>query len=511
LPAIKEFLQGEHFYRRRQFDSVLVHGARAIALDSSFALAYHRMALVLSWDPPTEHEYAPSRSYAFKAAASNRGLAPRDSLLIAADSGLFALVTMPDDSAFAAVGLRQQVFSRLSEATRRFPADPEAWIELGEAHYWLEPIPAPLEALQAFDRAIAIDSGFTPAYEHVLQLALLTAGENRARQYARAYLTLGTTDASSAMRLAALLLDATRSQSAETMHLIDTIGVRPLWQAGLEYLGAWTDSAETAVRLLRALPAGRRSLAGAIDWIGDTLMWPQYLAGRLLYRGHAREAYEVYRQRIARPDTNWWAEFSNPLLDLALVNAIPADTVTAVIARSSARGQSWHRWLPWWLARGDTGALVRAVEQAERQVRQTRNPLDMVRSRAWRSAASAYLALGRGDSTVAIRDLEAMPDSVCGCPRQKLTLAQLLVARGDDRRAGMVLDQWAWSSGGSGPSFVFLRLERARIAERLGDREKAMREYQFVADVWHNADPELQVYVAEAREGLRRLGAEPRH
>jgi hypothetical protein len=75
----------------------------------------------------------------------------------------------------------------------------------------------------------------------------------------------------------------------------------------------------------------------------------------------------------------------------------------------------------------------------------------------------------------------------------------------------MVLDQWAWSSGGSGPSFVFLRLERARIAERLGDREKAMREYQFVADVWHNADPELQVYVAEAREGLRRLGAEPRH
>src|SRR5213594_2585999 len=90
LPAIKEFLQGEQFYRRRQFDSALAHDARAIALDSSLALAYHRMSLVLSWGPPTSKEYGPQENFAFKAATLNRGLAPRDSLLIAADSGLFA-------------------------------------------------------------------------------------------------------------------------------------------------------------------------------------------------------------------------------------------------------------------------------------------------------------------------------------------------------------------------------------------------------------------------------------
>ena len=91
---------------------------------------------------------------------------------------------------------------------------------------------------------------------------------------------------------------------------------------------------------------------------------------------------------------------------------------------------------------------------------------------------------------------------------QKLTLAQLLVARGDDRAAGEILDRWVWSL--REPFFVLGRLERARIAERAGARDKAIQEYQFVADVWRHADPELQSYVTEAREGLRRLGAEPR-
>jgi len=102
-----------------------------------------------------------------------------------------------------------------------------------------------------------------------------------------------------------------------------------------------------------------------------------------------------------------------------------------------------------------------------------------------------------------------MPDSFCGCARQKLTLAQLLAARGDDRTAGGVLDRWVWSL--SGPFFVIGRMERARIAERLGDHDKAARDYRYVADAWRHADPDLQSYVTEAREGLRRLGAEPRH
>ncbi len=513
LPAIKEFLQGERFYRRGQFDSALAHDARAIALDSSLAIAYHRMSLVLSWDPPTKSQYGSTETYAYKAAALNHGLAPRDSMLIAADSCLFALFALSglsDDSVYVALDLRRRLFTRLVEATRRFPGDPEIWIELGEARYWLEPFEAPEAALEAFDKAIALDSGFTVAYEHVLQLALQTAGEDRARQYGRAYLALSANEANSAgIRFAALLLDPVRSRSPETEQLVDTVGVRPLWQAGWEYLGNWADSAETAIRLLRAVPKGRRSVAGLPRWVADTLMWPQYLAGKLLYRGHAREAYEVYRPLIVRPNTKRWAWFASPLRDLALFNTIPPDTVTAVIARSLASDAlAWRQWLPWWLARRDTAALARAVKQADSQARRSRSALESARARSWRSAAGAYLALVLGDSAAAIRNLQAMPDSFCQCEMQKLTLAQLLEARGDDRAAGEILDRWVWSL--DGPSFIIARLERARTAERTGDREKATREYQFVADAWRHADAALQSYVTEARAGLRRLAGEPR-
>src|SRR5206468_7005688 len=36
LPALKEFLQGERFYRHGLYDSALVHHARAVALDNAF-------------------------------------------------------------------------------------------------------------------------------------------------------------------------------------------------------------------------------------------------------------------------------------------------------------------------------------------------------------------------------------------------------------------------------------------------------------------------------------------
>jgi hypothetical protein len=60
------------------------------------------------------------------------------------------------------------------------------------------------------------------------------------------------------------------------------------------------------------------------------------------------------------------------------------------------------------------------------------------------------------------------------------------------------------------PTEGYRALLRARVNERLGNREKAIAAYRFVADVWRNADPELQPYVAEARAALKRLSGEPR-
>ena len=58
------------------------------------------------------------------------------------------------------------------------------------------------------------------------------------------------------------------------------------------------------------------------------------------------------------------------------------------------------------------------------------------------------------------------------------------------------------------PTAVLWSLLRARVAERIGERERAIQSYAWVAGMWRNADPELQPYVTEAREGLARLTSE---
>jgi hypothetical protein len=60
------------------------------------------------------------------------------------------------------------------------------------------------------------------------------------------------------------------------------------------------------------------------------------------------------------------------------------------------------------------------------------------------------------------------------------------------------------------PSAGDSTLERGRVAERLGEREKAIESYRFVTEAWRRPDPELQPFVAEARQALGRLTAEPR-
>jgi hypothetical protein len=94
------------------------------------------------------------------------------------------------------------------------------------------------------------------------------------------------------------------------------------------------------------------------------------------------------------------------------------------------------------------------------------------------------------------------------CFYQKLTQAGLLAATGDDRAAADLLDRWRWTA--PSPFFVLAALERAQLAERLGERELGITLFQRVVDTWRHADPELQPYVAEAPAGLARLTAEPR-
>ncbi len=60
------------------------------------------------------------------------------------------------------------------------------------------------------------------------------------------------------------------------------------------------------------------------------------------------------------------------------------------------------------------------------------------------------------------------------------------------------------------PSDVLWYLERGRVAERLGDRNRALEAYRYVSAIWRRPDSELEAYATEARAGLARLTTESR-
>jgi serine/threonine-protein kinase len=122
LPALKAFLHGEQFYRRGLWDSALVYYDQAIAQDSTFAIAYRRMDLALSWHPASSAAYRPAEEYKRRSVTLNRGLSPKDSMLIAADS-LWAAADEATDPADL-IRFRYRNLSLSEEAARRYPVTP---------------------------------------------------------------------------------------------------------------------------------------------------------------------------------------------------------------------------------------------------------------------------------------------------------------------------------------------------------------------------------------------------
>jgi hypothetical protein len=128
------------------------------------------------------------------------------------------------------------------------------------------------------------------------------------------------------------------------------------------------------------------------------------------------------------------------------------------------------------------------------------------------TAVPAYLALARNDTATALRlfgglSREGIASFEGFSSFERLTEGILLARRGRETEALEVLDRafpvWWWT-----PLKVMSRLETARAAERLGQRERAVTDYQYVLDVWRHADPVLQPHVTEARSALTRLSTE---
>ena len=500
LPLLRAYLQGEYFMRRLLWDSVATYERQALALDSTFAPANWRLCEAIGWMGGQG-----GAEFCLRAERYNHGTGA-DSLLVLA--GALEILTdhaIGNSDSMFALNLRE--FEALEDAARRFPNDPEVWFALGEKRYhygWTRGVP-PEAALNAFDHAVRLDSAFAPAYYHLVELGLELKGVDSARRYADAFVALGggapeSDEQALGTRLAAAILDADASAARSPKRPLDTLTADAV-SGCCGQLARWADSSETAVRVARL---SATALAGTSQWAHGIDL--SGLITALALRGHLKESARVLADH--RPLLSRWGFTAPHFFDLAVMGAVPRDTASAV-ARRLLAGDDGYRALAWWGAQRDTNALRSLRAWADRTSRKSKSVTLRERARFASGAAAAYLALAAGDSTAALADLMATPDSLgTEVFAVRLLRAQLLARLGREREAAQQLDGELMYAGQiPPPAEVLWILERGRINERLGNRIRARAAYRYVADVWRNADPVLQPYVAEARAAIARLGA----
>ncbi|MCC6318090.1 MAG: protein kinase [Gemmatimonadaceae bacterium] len=490
LSAVRAYLIGEQFYRRGAWDSAATAFQAAIQADSQFGPAMRRLSNALEWRRVAGFDSTLRITYAMRAGAMNRGLAPRESLLVAADSQWSAMATIAQPSARR--GMAMRLLATLRAASVQFPRDPEVQFRFGDAqfHFWpFDSAASPGAAGRSMRTAIDLDSAFAPSYLHLIDIAVYEQEFDSAMAYGRRYLGLqpGETDAAAVSALVALL------DRAQTLHLdldslVTALRGEPIRQLHDKLYNA-ADPDTALVRLLRVFARDSVTAQANVEAVRRARhrIYGQALADR----GRFAEAREASADRpLGYAGPMAWLGAASPdvvraELDARLASGLPVDALEGI---------------QWRTREGDTSGVKRAV-QVTRAFEVRYGALGA----SYRQVAEAYDALVHGDTAGAIVRLDSVRSAACEwpeCDAALLTLAQLHVARGNQDAAARLLSRPVRMRG---PVRVVWMLEAARLAERRGDREAALRGYTYVREAWAGADAPVRAMMDEAAAGLARL------
>ena len=511
LTALKAYLQGEQYYRAARWDSAQFHFEHALAFDSTFAMAYHRLAAVRRWrdtrDIPDSVPYLIMR----RTSEFSDALGPHERLLAQVDSLSAAtyftwLRTLRDGDDGELELLGDRLYGTLRDGIRRYPNDAELWFLLGEAksrferHVGAEEIDD-RATLALYDHAIALDSTFAPAYVTPIMLSAYLDGAASARRYIHAYLSLAPSGPNAQIiRLADELLDPARAASMNVARLVDTLQSDALCRAAA-LLRHIPDPSELIVGFGQALIARQ---AGQTPGAPLPMCVFGATVDGLQFRGHLRDAWRLSTLSTSHGLT------PRVRYNMGRIGITPADSVRAEFQKYLAMSPKIRitRLYGWWAYDGDTLPIrtyISAYAAAESRARSASIEA-LMRSQV--AAGHAYLALARRDTTAALRQLLTTSDTVYLCWYENRTeIANLLMAVGRYRQAEARLERrWPGSTAcGNGFDDVMWTLQRARVHERVGRREEAAADYRLVVDAWKTADPELQPFVRESRTALGRL------
>jgi TolB-like protein len=489
--ALLAWLEGERLQREVKYEQSMAALRRSVAADREFALAHYKLGVALTQPNPLSAEEEFELAVRYK-----NHLNPAEQLFAQAHLAL-QRGFMPDAE------------SALQEATRKFPGDGESWLELGDYYFHYRPFSgrSPQDAVPPLQRALSFDPAATEAIYHLADLAMLrgerqtvatladrllgltddparTARYRMARAWARNDQVEHDETLAFAKRLPKqdafqALTHAFNTESwlmdpfGDLLAVAEAIGKRDGFQAdAIAYLiegrpdaaraafvrasaeypngetpvnALWLDAVDEfaiSPTQLKAARVNAAQLLGRLSDDDDKLPFLVYLGGVLALRAHDVPAAE----RVARQLE------SLPMLGNS---SIVADLALALRARLQAQ-------------RGNAAAALQLLEKQRLRI-----PLRYVRH--YGKIGEWYLR------------------------------AQLLETLKRPQEALPLYDALTFYSY-SEPIFRPLaQLYKARAYESLGDRQRALENYENFAIAWKNCEASEQPLLEEAQREIKRL------
>lgn len=563
LQAYQEYLEGLRHLYRWELKEAAARFRTAISHDSTFALAYHRLALAIMSQPGLPDEIGESAASAVR---YSERLPWRERQHVLAYNAY-----VHDD-----VDLARQMYRELITADS---SDAEAWFHLGNVEVFdrvlalgpdgdLHPRSNLNVALQAFHRAVELDPNFHLGYGHLFDIYQRV---DRRALFRRPGESAYSVYFHSAWRDSFVWVRWPEPSTPPRTRPLSTDSVVTMFQDRAFTLARrWSNAAPDEVRpheVLRDLYVERRDYKGALSeqrtvfglthhYRDQLNLGTLYLAngvydsavaltegGLAALRDREADPLEIRTGDVSRargmaanvfialgqpsralevsgePGTgprwllpyaiDFRADENSVRRTLSILGSCGADRPELRAALDSLlRIWSEPRYKPEevkWLLENFTPepALFLLGENA---VRDWFARLDSVPS-SWRS----YLQLQADSVTAAARSLDQAVAQLNGRP--SYLLANVAQALGRD---SLALDLFArmdtsnhWMAGWGLLSLSYL--QRARSYEALGDTARAEEYYERFVTVWRDAEPDLQHYADEARGALERLGRRPRH
>jgi len=411
--AIALWIQGEHEYRRSRFQDALDFYTRAVEADSAFAIAALKGAQAASWQGQDSTALA----------LAGVALAHRSTLPLKHQSLAVGLNAYLKGDADSAVG----------SLTRALYADPE-WAEaqmaLGEVFYHLIPnVAMPLDSMAeaSFRRAVQSDTGFAPPLYHLTEIALRGGRPSEAAQWFDRFIRFDP-DSTRIRRLRLMLECVNQPPGTVRWGELAQVAASDVLQAArsLAVGGYHARCAEEAFRSLLVIPDASTRW-GAFEGLHGLLVSEGRYDELVRWTDSTAQA-----GMLGAPVCYFLDVFAGAPMEreaAAAESAIRKDT------GDSLRGTKVQtRWLvaAWYAHHKDSLALARVRASLLADPSAPRWAVER--------AMAGHLALARGDTALARRELESLEISLPhgwlewglfeALPIERMTLAEIALNRG---------------------------------------------------------------------------------